>query len=191
MAALVDEYAFHVQCTGQVENGNFGSLDNLYCRYSFCFGHDWEITSGLDTGLSQTARKSTNETTDEVVWNFPIDVTFKSTNVHGWPRIALTVYGADYLGRDVVRGYSSCLVPLSSGSHVMDCEMYTPLATSSYNQFMSWVMGNPPEFYDSKFVCQGEGREVTRVQSTGSVRIKLNVLTKGMESVGYSTPSSS
>jgi hypothetical protein len=77
MAALVDEYAFYVQCTGQIESGNFGSLDNLYCRYSFCFGHDWEITSGLDTGLSQTARKNTIETIDEVVWNFPIDVTYQ------------------------------------------------------------------------------------------------------------------
>lgn len=101
--------------------------------------------------------------------------------------MAITVYGADYLGRDVVRGYSSCLVPLSSGYHILDCQMYTPLATSSYNQAMSWLFGNPPEFYDPKFVCQGEGREVTRVQSTGTVRIKLNVLTKGMESIGYSS----
>ena len=26
-----------------------------------------------------------------VVWNFPIDVKFKSTNVFGWPRIAISV----------------------------------------------------------------------------------------------------
>jgi B9 domain-containing protein 1 len=51
---------------------------------------------------------------------------------------------------------------------------------------MSWLLGNPPEFYEPKFVCQGEGREVTRVMSTGTVLIKLNVLTKGMESLGYS-----
>mmetsp|Transcript_1074 Transcript_1074/g.1199 ORF Transcript_1074/g.1199 Transcript_1074/m.1199 type:complete len:188 (+) Transcript_1074:119-682(+) len=186
MSAVVDEYAFYVQCTGQIENGRFGPLDNMYCRYSFSFGHDWIISSGLDTGLSQTARKNSMENNDEVVWNFPIDITFKATNVHGWPRIAVTVYGADYLGRDVVRGYCSCLLPIASGSHVLDCEMYTPIASSSYNQAMAWLLGNPPEFYDSKFVCQGEGREVTRVQSTGSVRIKLNILTKGMESIGYS-----
>jgi B9 domain-containing protein 1 len=132
----------------------------------------------VDTGLSQTARKNTMESIDEVVWNFPIDVTFKSTNVHGWPRLAIAVYGVDYLGRDVVRGYCSCLVPLSSGSHIVDCEAYTPVASSVYNEFMSWVMGNPPEFYDSKFVCQSDGREVTRVKSTGTIRVRLNVLTK-------------
>ena len=133
----------------------------------------------MDTGLSQTARKNTMNMSDDIIWNFPIDITFKSTNIHGWPRIAITVYGSDFLGRDVVRGYCSCLVPLSSGSHEMQCEMYTPLATSSYNQFMSWLMGNPPEFYDTKFVCQGDGREVTRVISTGKVKVKLNVVTKG------------
>ena len=101
---------------------------------------------GLDTGLSQTSRKNSLESSDEVVWNFPVDVTFKSTNVYGWPRIAIAVYGADYLGRDVVRGYCSCLMPLSSGSHTLSCDMYTPLATSTYNQAMSWLLGNPPEF---------------------------------------------
>ena len=48
-----------------------------------------------------------------VVWNFPIDVSFKSTNAHGWPRMSISVYGVDSLGRDVVRGYGSVLIPPS------------------------------------------------------------------------------
>ena len=101
-----------------------------------------------------------------VVWNFPIDVKFKSTNVFGWPRIAISVrsqsllivlllycinlyliivynqrtmftlqvYGLDFLGRDVVYGYGSALLPLSSGQHVIDVDMYTPMASSMLNQ---------------------------------------------------------
>lgn len=122
-----------------------------------------------------------------VIWNFPFDVSFKSTNVFGWPRIAVSVYGIDYLGRDVVRGYGSVLVPLTPGPHVLDIDMYVPLATSLFNQFVSWIMGNPPEFFDSKFVCQGDGREVTRVQRSGNIRLKLNILTKGMNNCGYNT----
>tara|TARA_B110000090_G_C13346266_1_gene433089 strand:- start:591 stop:908 length:318 start_codon:yes stop_codon:yes gene_type:complete len=91
----------------------------------------------------------------------------------------------DYLGRDVVRGYGSALVPLTPGQHIIDVDMYTPMATSYFNQAISWLMGNPPEFFDSKFVCQGDGREVTRVQSAGSVRMKLNVNTKNMGNCGY------
>jgi hypothetical protein len=26
-----------------------------------------------------------------IVWNFPIDIKFKSTNPYGWPRIAVSV----------------------------------------------------------------------------------------------------
>eukprot|EP01034_Spumella_vulgaris_P026254 gene26254-32801_t len=97
------------------------------------------------------------------------------------------VYGIDFLGRDVIRGYGSALIPLSTGQHQIEVEMFTPLATSTLNHLASVFMGNPPEFFDSKFVCQGEGREVSRVQSTGRVLLNLNVITKGMQSFGYST----
>jgi len=183
----MEEAAFYVQCTGQVESGEYGPLDNLYCRYAFHFGNDWEVNAGVETGLSQIARKAPTHYEQGVVWNFPIDVTFKSTNVYGWPRIAISVYGIDYLGRDVVRGYGSALVPLTPGQHVIEVDTYTPVATSTFNQLMSWLLGNPPEFFDSKFVCQGEGREVTRVQGTGVVRLKINVTSKGMQLVGYTT----
>lgn len=48
------------------------------------------VTQGLDTGLSQIAQRAGGQDT-AVVWNFPIDVTFKTTNAFGWPRIALSV----------------------------------------------------------------------------------------------------
>ena len=41
------------------------------------------------------------------------------------------------------------------------------------------------QYYDSKFVTRGEGREVTRVQKTGTVKVQLNVITKGMQQFGY------
>ena len=44
-------------------------------------------------------------------------VTLKSTNPYGWPRLVIAVYGLDAFGRDVVRGYGSILFPLIPGSH--------------------------------------------------------------------------
>lgn len=44
----------------------------------------------MDTGLTQIARLSSSG--DPVVtWNFPIDISFKSTNAYGWPRITISV----------------------------------------------------------------------------------------------------
>lgn len=82
---------------------------------------------------------------NKVVWNFPIDITFKSSNIYGWPRIAVSVYGMDFLGRDVARGYGSAVIPLVSGQHVIEVDMYTPLAMSLFNSWAGWLTGNPPE----------------------------------------------
>lgn len=50
---------------------------------------------------------------DRLVWNFPLDMAYKSTNVFGWPQIVLNVYGIDGLGVRAVhvgldRGCSAC-----------------------------------------------------------------------------------
>jgi B9 domain-containing protein 1 len=134
-----------VQCIGQIKNGSFGSLDLLYCRYTFHYGTDWSISSGLDTGLSQTACRNPSRPNDPIVWNFPIDLSFTSTNVFGWPRLALSVYGVDFLGRDVIRGYGSALIPIKAGLCEIEVNMFVPLAQSYANQLISWIMGNPPE----------------------------------------------
>ena len=68
----------------------FQGVDNLYCRYCFNFGPDWSAMSGVDVGLSQIAQKA-NGHDSRIVWNFPIDIVFKSTNPHGWPRLVLSV----------------------------------------------------------------------------------------------------
>jgi B9 domain-containing protein 1 len=154
--SVVDNNSFFVQCTGQVVSGEFGPVDYLYCRYTFHYGNDWTIQSGLDNGLSQTACKNLSQSEEQIIWNFPVDVSLNATNVFGWPRIAISVYGIDFLGRDVIRGYGSALVPMSSGQHLIEVDMFVPLATSYFNEAVSWLMGNPPEFFDSKvclFVC--------------------------------------
>jgi B9 domain-containing protein 1 len=141
----VDNNSFFVQCTGQIVSGDFGAVDYLYCRYTFQFGNDWIIASGLDTGLSQTSCKNLASSEEHIVWNFPIDVSFNATNVYGWPRIAISVYGVDFLGRDVIRGYGSALLPLAAGQHEIEIDMFVPLATSYLNDVASWLLGNPPE----------------------------------------------
>ena len=106
---------------------------------------DWKLISGLESGLSQTATKSALFTNQDLVFNFPIDATFKSTNVFGWPRLAISLYGIDFLGRDVARGYASVMIPLTSGDHTLEVTTYVPLASSMFNEWASWIMGNPPE----------------------------------------------
>jgi B9 domain-containing protein 1 len=175
---------FLVMVSGQVELGRFPGLDNLYCKYDFTYGPEWRIVHGIDKGISQIASKAEGGD-PTVVWNFPIDVVFKSTNAHGWPRLVVSVFGIDGLGRDVVRGYGSLHIPTYSGKHPRTLRMFRPVATSMLQRFLSWIKGTQPEFFDSRFVSRAEGRDATVVRSAGAVRVIVNVMTRGMQSMGY------
>ena len=113
-------------------------------------------------------------------------MTYKSTNAFGWPQLILSVFEIDAMGRDVIRGYGCVHLPISAGSHAKKVPLYKPLSASVAQQLASWFGGRPAEFSNPKFPASGEGREVTRVQSTGFASVALNVITKDMSTFGYS-----
>ncbi|KAG8546359.1 hypothetical protein GDO81_019130, partial [Engystomops pustulosus] len=53
----------------------------------------------------------------------------------------------------------------------------------------SWITGHRPEFTDPKVVAHGDGREVTRVRSQGSLALSFSVVTKDLKKLGYATSS--
>ncbi|XP_016787738.1 B9 domain-containing protein 1 isoform X2 [Pan troglodytes] len=156
--ATASPSVFLLMVNGQVESAQFPEYDDLYCKYCFVYGQDWAPTAGLEEGISQITSKS-QDVRQALVWNFPIDVTFKSTNPYGWPQIVLSVYGPDVFGNDVVRGYGAVHVPFSPGRHKRTIPMFVPESTSKLQKFTSWFMGRRPEYTDPKVVAQGEGRE--------------------------------
>ncbi|XP_005349969.1 B9 domain-containing protein 1 [Microtus ochrogaster] len=190
--AAASPSVFLLMVNGQVESAQFPEYDDLYCKYCFVYGQDWAPTAGLEEGISQIASKS-QDVRQALVWNFPIDVTFKSTNPYGWPQIVLSVYGPDVFGNDVVRGYGVVHVPFSPGRGCRSTPVLCLRPASSkcsslvFSYVLSWFMGRRPEYTDPKVVAQGEGREVTRVRSQGFVTLLFNVVTKDMKKLGYDT----
>lgn len=73
-------------------------------------------------GLENRGQKSnSNNPLDNQSNNEPLpQVTLKSTNPYGWPRLVIAVYGLDMFGRDVVRGYGSVLFPVIPGHHKLE-----------------------------------------------------------------------
>jgi len=103
------------------------------------------------------------------------------------PQLVVSCYGLDAFGHDVVRGYGAVHVPISPGSHTREMPMFVPESSSKFQKFTSWFLGRRPEFVDPKVVAQGEGREVTRVRSQGSVKVTFSVVTRDMKKLGYDT----
>ena len=80
-------------------------------------GDDWTHLDGPEDGISQITRKTSSGPEQKLVWNFPVEVTYKATNAFGWPQLILSVYEIDAMGRDVIRGYGCVHLPISAGSH--------------------------------------------------------------------------
>ena len=180
---------FVVMVTGQIESGRYEGLDSLYCRYTFAAGDDWQVARGVEEGITQmsTTGGSEREAGDALaVWNFPVDVTFRATGVHGWPQIVLSVYGTDTFGRsDMIVGYGAAHLPMAPGRHEVYVRTFRPLASSLFGRFQSWLLGARPEFRDSQFPSKSDGRDVTRVQSYGCTKVVVDVTLQGMEELGY------
>ncbi|XP_030839765.1 B9 domain-containing protein 1 [Strongylocentrotus purpuratus] len=175
---------FLLMMSGQIEGGDFPEFDDLYVKYNFVYGPDWVITSGLEEGISQVCKKNVYGN-QYFVWNFPLDVTFKSTNPYGWPQLVLSVYGLDAFGTAVARGYGAVHIPITPGRHSRIVPMFVPEASSRFQKFLGWFMGRRPEYVDTNVVARGEGREVTRVRSQGSIKCQFNIISRDMKKLGY------
>ena len=189
--SAIDPTHFVVMATGQIESGRFEGHDTIYCRYAFSMGDDWSVVRGVEEGITQmsTAAGTANDASRAAVWNFPVDCTFKATGAHGWPQIVVSVYGSDSFGRsDMILGYGAVPLPMAAGRHELYVRTFRPLASSLFGQVQSWVMGARPEFRQPLFPSKGEGRDVTRVQSFGCVKVVVDVTLQGMEELGYAVP---
>ena len=49
------------------------------------------------------------------------------------------------LGRDVILGYVSILLPVGVGVVTKDVLTYVPLSSTLINEWWSWAVGSPPE----------------------------------------------
>ncbi|XP_050526209.1 B9 domain-containing protein 1-like [Daktulosphaira vitifoliae] len=181
---MSDNGIFLISAVGQIEKAHFPDFDNMYCKYAFVYGPDWEIVTGMEEGISQIAKKSQDER-QIIVWNFPLDICFKSTNPHGWPQLIISVYGLDTFGNDVVRGYGVCHLPIVAGKTIKSVTMFVPESSSLLQKVTSWLTGRRPEYVDARLLAKGDGREVTRVRSQGNVSICFDIFFKDFHHYGF------
>lgn len=87
----------------------------------------------------------------------------------------------------MVVGYGATHVPLGPGSHVTRIPMFVPEFSSIMQRVTGYLMGKKPEFVDPRVVASGEGRDVTRVCSEGSIKVEFHVITKDLKRLGYET----
>jgi B9 domain-containing protein 1 len=98
---------FQVFLTGEISSAQLLSED-VFIKYSFTHGLDWTVISGAKSGITQ---KSTSQKSI-FSFNFPLEISFSSTNISGWPQLVICLFGSDFMGREVCFGYGVCRIPM-------------------------------------------------------------------------------
>ena len=179
--------ALFLSLSGTVESAHVRGHEQLACSYEFIMGPDWRLQQSRPVAAcdSQYSNNLPSRSGATSVWNFPIEATFTSTNVSGWPRLVMTLFDKNLLAR----GYGSLLIPPYEGTYTRYVRMFVPKASSPMQDFLGWLINAPPEFREGKFIAQNNDREVTRTESEGVLKVILHVATKNMGKYGYTQKS--
>lgn len=183
---LHDDSYFYLNITGQIESAHLSGIESLQVRFDFVAGLGWDQVHGLSSGASQFAYKARNGS-KRIVWNFPFDLGYRSTSAKGWPQLVLTIVGPDFLMREVIVGYGNTHVPTTPGRHVRKIKLFRPRASSFMVAFIGWLKGIVAELIDpSRTLAKTDGREVTRMDSGGRVKVVFTISEQNMKELGYS-----
>ena len=180
---------FYLGISGQIDCGEFKNSDGIAIKYDFVVGNRWRLIEGSESAISQHAFKSQG-VNKRIVWNFPFELTYASTNVKEWPQIVIYATGKDFAGREFIEGYGSTHVPTQPGRHTRYVRMFSPISSSVLSRFIGWFVGHQAEYKDApNLIAKGNGREVTRVKSGGLVKINFQITQRNLEKYGYMTSS--
>ena len=140
------QISLHV--SADIRSGEFprSSPSSCVIQYSLVSlqSSNWEVVSGEASGTTQRSFGDGSF----LVWNCPLDCSFAARHFRGWPRLLLTLFAKDWLGRDYVFGYGSCYVPTQSGLCIKSIQIFRPRATSWFRDMMGYLTCERPSLID-------------------------------------------
>ena len=117
----------------------------------------------------------------------PFEVSYRSKNPHGWPQLVITCVCPDFMGREVLKGYGVVHVPTQPGRHERTVQIFSPITSSVIFKILGMIKGQRAEYINApQVVASGEGREITRTKSEGTVKVVFQVTNRDMDIFGYS-----
>lgn len=103
----------------------------------------------------------------------------------GWPKLVLKLEGPDSLGKNIVKGYATCSIPVAPGQHNIECHIFRPIQPSYIGLFFGSQKKPANMEADEELIATGEGREVSSVENMGTMKITVQVSLKNFSKLGY------
>jgi B9 domain-containing protein 1 len=77
-------------------------------------------------------------------------------------------------------------IPTTPGRHERTVQIFSPVTSSVILKFMGILSGKRAEIIDApQIMATGEGREITRTKSEGTMKIVFQVTLRDMDKFGY------
>lgn len=185
---------FTLFITGQIVSATFPlgpDKDYIFCRYELVAGPDWQLVSGPQYGITQMSTNKTGHFNDKIVFNMPIEVTYKSTspfgckylgslgrcscsnqNLFAGPQILVSVFGQNQTGNESLVGYAHVYMPIFGGQQQLDehisslnqAPILRPKCPNMLGDITSWLLRRQPELKNPKILldsAQSKGKQIS------------------------------
>ncbi|EDV49026.1 B9 domain-containing protein 1 [Drosophila erecta] len=185
---------FSLSIVGQIVSATFPlgpDKEFVFLRYEMVAGPDWQLSSGPQHGLTQLATNRRGHFNEPIVFNMPIEVTYKSTSPYGWPQILVSVFGRSGLGRETLLGYAHIHLPVFGSRRPADqteqlqAPILMPKCPSMMADITSWLLRREPELKDPKVLLDNLKCKGLSMESYGSLQFQLSSVMRGARKLGY------
>lgn len=175
--------SFLIFATGSIESATFplgpdGS--EVFCRFQIVAGSNWELVSGTNNGISQTAvPKHAN---DKIVFNLPFECVFKSKNTYGWPQILVSIYAKNRWSVETTLGYCWTHFPIvaSNATEIVQ-PIRVPKNSTVMGELSNWIMSRNVELKNPAVLLDScENTELISMEKSGELKLSLQTICQGL-----------
>lgn len=184
---------FEVIVHGTIEGAECLQAGMLYARSVLVVGRDWShaaMVSGERAVNSEVITQMSERLPGpaaKFAWNAPFEFHLRSTNISGWPQLAISIATLQRDGKDAPLGYTRCHVPMQTGRRTLDLPLMQPVHSTPQHKLHGAITGATPELRDMTFLCSGEDRVVMSAKRVpGYVRVSFDVMVNGLAEQGFS-----
>ena len=159
---------------GKITGGlNFNS-QNIYVKYNFKVGEDWNLLAGSLQG--ETFQSEEYDDNKFIPLEHPFDLNFAAKAIRGWPKMILEVWEVDSYGRNSIAGYSQILMPTKPGDYKLKAECWRPRGG-----FFDRLIGSYPELIYKDVVITNESRLGFKTETTGTIEMEISIVAKDFQ----------
>ena len=96
---------------------------------------------------------------DKVVWNIEFNVLYRTLEISGWPKLVMKLESTDSSGNKHIKGYATCVFPVTSGSHKIKCYIFRPVTSQFLGNFYGDQLKEKGKGIDAQMIASGKGRD--------------------------------